>query len=110
MPRPRRDGTPAAAPTNRKLNDLFLKRLKPQARAFVVWDYYQRGLAVAVQPTGRKSWKCIYSFHGRPRWFHIGDAAALNLSDARKLERRFNRQKGESGFRFLTGLQSLSGS
>ncbi len=85
MPRPRRDGMPATAPNRRKLNDLFLKRLEPQPRAFVVWDTHQRGLAVQVQPTGHKAWKCIYAFHGRPRWYHIGDAAAVGLADARKL-------------------------
>lgn len=88
MPRPRRDGSAAAAPNKRKLNDLFIKRLQPQARAFVVWDEYQRGLAIAVQPTGYKSWKCIYSFHGRPRWYHIGAFDAIDLADARKLANR----------------------
>jgi integrase len=85
MPRPRRDGTPATAPNRRKLNELFLKKLQPQPRPFVVWDTHRRGLAIQVQPTGHKAWKCIYAFHGRPRWYHIGDAAAIGLADARKL-------------------------
>jgi hypothetical protein len=42
MPRPRRDGAPAAAPNKHKLNELINKRLKPQAGAFVVWDDYAR--------------------------------------------------------------------
>ena len=29
--------------------------------------------------------RCIYSQRGRPRWYHIGDAAAVGLADARKL-------------------------
>jgi hypothetical protein len=61
MPRPRRDGTQAASPNKRKLNDLFVKRLAPADSAYLVWDDYQRGLAVNVQPTGRKTFKCIYS-------------------------------------------------
>jgi integrase len=73
------------APNKRRLNDLFLKKLKPQERPFLIWDTIQRGLAVQVQPTGQKSWKAIYSFHSRPRWYHIADAAAVGLSDARKL-------------------------
>jgi hypothetical protein len=73
------------APNKRRLNDLFLKKLKPQERPFLIWDTIQRGLAVQVQPTGQKSWKAIYSFHSRPRWYHIADAAAIGLSDARKL-------------------------
>jgi integrase len=88
MPRSRRDGTPAVAPNKRKLSDIFLKKLKPQARTFLVWDTYQRGLVVAVQPTGHKAWKCVYAFHGRARWYHIGDVGAIDLADARKLAAR----------------------
>jgi integrase len=88
MPRPRRDGTAAAAPRKRKLSDIFLKKLKPQVHPFVVWDTQQRGLAIAVQPTGHKSWKVVYSLHGRPRWYSIGAAAAIGLADARKLASR----------------------
>ncbi len=54
----------------------------------MVWDSHQRGLAVVVQPTGHKAWKCVYPFHGRPRWYHIGNAAAIDLADARKLASR----------------------
>jgi integrase len=88
MPRPRQDGTPAAAAKKHKLSDIFLKKLKPQARPFAVWDELQRGLAIVVQPTGHKAWKCIYPFHGRPRWYHIGAVDAVGLSDARKLASR----------------------
>jgi Arm DNA-binding domain/Phage integrase, N-terminal SAM-like domain len=31
------------------------------------------------------AWKCIYSRHGRPRWYSIGRADAIGLADARKL-------------------------
>jgi integrase len=72
-------------PNRRRLNDLFLKKLKPQDRPFLVWDTMQRGLAVQIQPTGQRSWKVIYSFHSRPRWYHIADAKAVGLADARKL-------------------------
>lgn len=95
MPRPRRDGAPAAAPRKHKLSDIFINKLKPRDRAFVVWDTQQRGLAVAVQPTGHRAWKCIYSLHGRPRWYSIGDAAAIGLSDARKLASRVMFQVAE---------------
>jgi|SRR5579862_974580 len=88
MPRHRRDGAPAHAPRKCKLNNLFVKRLKPEPHAFLVWDTHQRGLAVQVQPTGQKSWKTIYRFHGRPRWYHVGDVAAISIADARKLTSR----------------------
>src|SRR4029077_6005578 len=61
------------------------RKLKPKPASFVVWDTRQRGLAIKVQPTGTKSWKAVYSRHGRPRWLHIGGADAIGLSDARTL-------------------------
>lgn len=95
MPRPRQDGTPAQAPRKHKLSDIFINKLKPQARPFVVWDTHQRGLAVAMQPTGHMAWKVVYAFHGRPRWYSIGDVAAIGLSDARKLASRVMFQVAE---------------
>jgi integrase len=80
--------TTATEPNKRKLSEIFIQKLKPRPRPFLVWDTYQRGLALAMQPTGHKSWKCIYSMHGRPRWYSIGDASAIGLSDARKLAGR----------------------
>lgn len=84
MPRPNGDGAPAAHPNKRTLSEIFLEKLKPRTRKFVVWDAKQRGLAVLVQPTGMKSWKCVYSLHGRPRWLHIGAVDAFGLDKARK--------------------------
>jgi hypothetical protein len=85
MPRPRQDGTAADAPAKYKFTEIFIQKLEPRSRAFLVWDTYQRGLAVQVQPSGHKAWKCIYSVNGRPRWYSIGDVAAIGLSNARKL-------------------------
>jgi integrase len=67
------------------LTELFVKKTRPQDRAFLVWDVKQHGLALRIQPTGARSWKCIYSFRGRPRWLHLGDANAIGLGDARVL-------------------------
>ena len=72
----------------RRLTELAVRKLKPRAEAYVVWDLHQRGLAIRVQPTGARAWKAIYSRHGRPRWYHIGDAGAVGLADARKLAAR----------------------
>ena len=88
MPRPRADGTPPAPRAKQKLNHLFLSRLKPQPRAYLVWDTYQRGLVIRVRPTGAKSWNVVYTRNGRPRWYYLGDAAAIGLSDARTLAGR----------------------
>jgi integrase len=85
MPRPRRDGTAADTAAKCKFTEIFIQKLAPRSRAFLVWDTYQRGLAVQVQPTGHKAWKCIYSLNGRSRWYSIGDVAAIGLANARKL-------------------------
>jgi integrase len=85
MPRPRTNGTPARAPRKRKLTELFVRKLKPEPAPYLVWDTHQRGLAIRVQPSGGRAWKAIYSYRGRPRWLHIGDANAIGLADARTL-------------------------
>ena len=50
-----------------------------------MWDTKQHGLALRVQPSGSRSWYCVYSYHGRPRWLRLGDAGSIGLSDARTL-------------------------
>ena len=58
---------PKRATLKRKLTELYVRKLKPKAQPFLVWDTLQRGLALRVQPTGARGWKCIYSHHGRRR-------------------------------------------
>jgi integrase len=70
----------------RAAHKLRLTELKVRkARAGVIWDTQQRGLALRIQPTGRRSWYCVYSRHGRPRWLRLGHADAIGLADARTL-------------------------
>jgi integrase len=69
----------------RRLTELFVRKAKPRAAAYLIWDTHQRGLALRIQPSGARSFKCIYSRHGRPRWLHLGDANAIGLSAARTL-------------------------
>jgi integrase len=77
---------PSGAVNKRKLSDAFIKSVKPETRPVMVWDTYQRGLALAVQPSGYKAFKVVYSFHGRPRWYHLGAADAISsLAEARRL-------------------------
>jgi integrase len=98
MPRPRRDGTPARSePNKRRLSDAFVKTVRPDPeRVVVYWDTFQRGLALRVQPSGYLAWKCVYSIRGRgARWYSIGDARAITLSDARKLASKVMYQVAE---------------
>ena len=85
MVRPRRDGTTSRAVNKRKLTDLFVTSRKGGDRDELIWDLKQPGLALSVRTTGKKSWKVIYRFHGRPRWLHLGDARSIGLADARRL-------------------------
>jgi Arm DNA-binding domain len=114
-----------ATPNRRRLTDGFLRKLKPQQRSFLIWDSYQRGLAVRVEPTGTKSWVCIYNFQRRSRWYLIGKADAIDLADARKLagrvmfkvaegqdpqaERKAERNSGTFSERWPDGFVKLDG-
>jgi hypothetical protein len=71
----------------RVLTELLLQRLRPQAQRFLVWDSKQNGLALQVRPNGLRAWKCIYSFRGRTRWFHLGAGNAIGLKQAREMAR-----------------------
>src|SRR5262245_30563786 len=86
MPRPRQDGTPIRPPNRRRLSDAFIKTVRPGPDRILIWDTLQRGLVLKVEPSGHRAWKCIYSIrHRGSRWFHIGDARAISLADARRL-------------------------
>jgi Arm DNA-binding domain len=63
----------------------LVRRQRPAASAYLIWDSKQHGLALRIQPTGARAYKCIYSYHGRPRWLHLGDAGAIGLAAARQL-------------------------
>ena len=66
-----------------KLTELAVRKLTPESSTYLVWDSHTRRLALKVMPTGSKAWKAIYSFRGRPRWLHLGDASVIGLADAR---------------------------
>jgi integrase len=76
---------PKRAAFKRRLTELSVRKLKPKTAPYLIWDTLQRGLAIRVQPTGARAWKAIYSYHGRPRWLHLGDVGAIGLADARTL-------------------------
>jgi hypothetical protein len=41
-----------------------------------------------VQPSGHRAFKFVYSFSGRPRWYHIG--SAIPVAEARRLAAAVN--------------------
>src|SRR5262245_26042866 len=87
MTRSRRDGSPASKPNRRRLSEAFVKTVRGDStRVVVYWDTIQRGLALSVQSSGHRAWKCVYSIRGRgARWYHLGNARAIPLLDARRL-------------------------
>jgi integrase len=87
MPRPHRDGTPSAPIRRAKLTSVSVRTLEAEPKQYLVWDTLTRGLVLAVQLSGRRAFKFIYSYRGRLRWYHIGDADALPLATARKSAR-----------------------
>src|SRR5262249_51290982 len=100
MPRPRRDGSPARSePNRRRLSEAFVKTVRGDSeRVVVYWDTFQRGLALSVQPSGYRAWKCVYSIRGRgSRWYSLGDARAISLADARRLAGRIMVAVAEGG-------------
>ena len=78
-------GRPKRSPRKRRLTEFAVRKARPEAAAYLVWDALQHGLALRVQPTGAKAWVVIYSRHGRPRWLHLGNANDIGLADARTL-------------------------
>jgi integrase len=100
MPRPRRDGTPARSePNRRRLSEAFVKTVRSDSeRVVVYWDTLQRGLALVLQPSGHRAWKCVYTIRRRgSRWYSIGDARAISLADARRLAGRIMVAVAEGG-------------
>ena len=77
-----------SSPNKSKLTDVLIRKVQPKGRAYLVWDTHQRGLALRVEVTGHKAFKCIYKVGGRTRWYHIGATNAVGLADARRLAAR----------------------
>ena len=76
-----------ADPRRRKLDALFVKNVQPGDKRILYHDTVQKGLALQVTPAGAKTYKLIYRFHGRPRWYTIGSVDAIGLKEAREIAR-----------------------
>jgi integrase len=92
---PANESAPKREPRRRKLSEFLIRRIKPEEKAFNVWDSHTRGLVLRVQPSGQMSWKAVYRFHGKPTWYSIGAVGKIGLSDARKLAARVMLQVAE---------------
>jgi integrase len=80
--------TSKSPPSRHRLNDRFVKTVVPEARRRLYWDTIQPGLVLCVEQTGHKSYKLIYTFKGRARWYTIGNASKVGLKEARDIARK----------------------
>jgi integrase len=71
-----------------RLTDRFVKAVKPELERVVYHDELQPGFVVVVEPSGFRSYKLIYRFGDRPRWYSIAPCRSIGLADARKMARR----------------------
>jgi hypothetical protein len=56
------NGMPRRALRKVRLTALKIRNAKARGGAeLIIWDEVQRGLGLRVQPTGGKSWYCVYS-------------------------------------------------
>lgn len=69
----------------RKLNDRFVKTVKPASptKRAHYYDTEVKGFALQVEGSGHKSFKLMYRRNGRTCWYSIGDITAVGLADAR---------------------------
>jgi integrase len=68
-----------------RLSEFLLRQAKPAATAYNIWDTKAPGLVLRIQPSGHRAFKFVYSFRGRPRWYHIG---VVYLAEARRMAAR----------------------
>jgi integrase len=66
-----------------RLTELTVRKARPLTKAYQIWDARQSHLALRVQPTGHRSWMCVYSRRGRSRWLTLGSADVIGLAEAR---------------------------
>jgi integrase len=71
------------AKVKKVLRELDLRRRKPGAKSWCIWDARQPGLVLRVRPSGHAAVAFVYNRRGKTRWYTIGDGVLL--SDARRI-------------------------
>ena len=65
------------------LTDARVRALKTRKTTYDIRDGKLRGFGVRVLPSGRKRYFVHCQHHGERVWKIVGDAAAMNVVDAR---------------------------
>jgi integrase len=73
---------------HKHLTQKFVQSVNPGPQRVLYWDAVQKGLALQVQPTGHKSYKLVYKYNRRSRWYTIGDARAITIGTARDIAQK----------------------
>ena len=63
------------------LNDMQIRRAKPEAKAYTLGD--GQGLSLLIEPNGSKSWRFRYRFAGKPKVISLGVYPTITLAEAR---------------------------
>ncbi len=63
------------------LNDMQIRRAKPEAKAYIRGD--GQGLSLLIEPNGSKSWRFRYRYAGKPKMISLGVYPTITLADAR---------------------------
>ncbi|EAA1047210.1 tyrosine-type recombinase/integrase [Escherichia coli] len=63
------------------LNDMQIRRAKPEAKAYTLGD--GQGLPLLVEPNGSKSWRFRYRYAGKPKMISLGVYPTITLAEAR---------------------------
>ncbi|HDV1834122.1 TPA: tyrosine-type recombinase/integrase, partial [Escherichia coli] len=63
------------------LNDMQIRRAKPEAKAYTLGD--GQGLSLLVEPNGSKSWRFRYRYAGKPKMISLGVYPTITLAEAR---------------------------
>ncbi|HBQ3759384.1 TPA: tyrosine-type recombinase/integrase, partial [Klebsiella quasipneumoniae subsp. similipneumoniae] len=63
------------------LNDMQIRRAKPEVKAYTLGD--GQGLSLLIEPNGSKSWRFRYRFAGKPKMISLGVYPTITLADAR---------------------------
>ncbi|EDT7130405.1 DUF4102 domain-containing protein [Salmonella enterica subsp. enterica] len=62
------------------LNDMQIRRAKPEIKAYTLGD--GQGLSLLIEPNGSKSWRFRYRFAGKPKMISLGVYPTITLADA----------------------------
>ena len=87
LARPKANGEPARKPVHLMLTDRFVRAVKPEPERVLYHDSIQAGFVLVVERTGHRSFKLVYRYGDRPRWFSIANARAIGLKEARAIAR-----------------------